>query len=311
MELKISRYSSWCVIALNTKSIFYSMAYLRVKSIRDQKYLYLVKSHWDSKKKTSKQSIIKYLGIESDVSLSDIPENFRDSEKIIDYFMNQKYFQPTVQNEITKKLQKDLLSSFKNSDYIEANSLLESYKKIYGFESFLTNVLVPLIDEIESLGYSKKIDLGTQTTCYNAVQDLMNLILENNSIQLKKKKILICVPYGEQHTFGTKVLESQLLSNGNVVYNLSPFTPVSTIIESIEYNNPDFIFISITLDENTLSAKRMIQKINDQYAIPIIVGGQAVKNDSENWNASIGQNLSITKILKLIQSKKSEIIQII
>jgi methylmalonyl-CoA mutase cobalamin-binding subunit len=311
MDLKISRYSSWCVIALNTKSIFYSMAYLRVKSIRDQKYLYLVKSHWDSKKKTSKQSIIKYLGIESDVSLSDIPENFRDSEKIIDYFMNQKYFQPTVQNEITKKLQKDLLSSFKNSDYIEANSLLESYKKIYGFESFLTNVLVPLIDEIESLGYSKKIDLGTQTTCYNAVQDLMNLILENSTIQLKKKKILICVPYGEQHTFGTKVLESQLLSNGNVVYNLSPFTPVSTIIESIEYNNPDFIFISITLDENTLSAKRMIQKINDQYAIPIIVGGQAVKNDSENWNASIGQNLSITKILKLIQSKKSEIIQII
>ena len=311
MELKISRYSSWCVIGLNTKSIFYSMAYLRVKSIRDQKYLYLVKSHWDSKKKTSKQSIIKYLGIESDVSLSDIPENFRDSEKIIDYFMNQKYFQPTVQNEITKKLQKDLLSSFKNSDYIEANSLLESYKKIYGFESFLTNVLVPLIEEIESLGYSKKIDLGTQTTCYNAVQDLMNLILENNTIQLKKKKILICVPYGEQHTFGTKVLESQLLSNGNVVYNLSPFTPVSTIIESIEYNNPDFIFISITLDENTLSAKRMIQKINDQYAIPIIVGGQAVKNDSENWNASIGQNLSITKILKLIQSKKSEIIQII
>ena len=311
MELKISRYSPWCVIGLSTKSIFYSMAYLRVKSIRDQKYLYLVKSHWDSKKKTSKQSIIKYLGIESDVSLSDIPENFRDSEKIIDYFMNQKYFQPTVQNEITKKLQKDLLSSFKNSDYIEANSLLESYKKIYGFESFLTNVLVPLIEEIESLGYSKKIDLGTQTICYNAVQDLMNLILENNTIQLKKKKILICVPYGEQHTFGTKVLESQLLSNGNVVYNLSPFTPVSTIIESIEYNNPDFIFISITLDENTLSAKRMIQKINDQYAIPIIVGGQAVKNDSENWNASIGQNLSITKILKLIQSKKSEIIQII
>ena len=311
MDLKISRYSSWCVIGLNTKSIFYSMAYLRVKSIRDQKYLYLVKSDWDSKKKTSKQSIIKYLGIESDVSLSDIPENFRDSEKIIDYFMNQKYFQPTVQNEITKKLQKDLLSSFKNSDYIEANSLLESYKKIYGFESFLTNVLVPLIEEIESLGYSKKIDLGTQTTCYNAVQDLMNLILENNTIQLKKKKILICVPYGEQHTFGTKVIESQLLSNGNVVYNLSPFTPVSTIIESIEYNNPDFIFISITLDENTLSAKRMIQKINDQYAIPIIVGGQAVKNDSENWNASIGQNLSITKILKLIQSKKSEIIQII
>ena len=283
------------------------MAYLRVKSIRGQKYLYLVKSAWDAKKKTSKQTIIKYLGIESDVSINDIPSDYRDSQKISDYFMNQKYFQPTVQTEITQKLQKDLLSSFKNGDYIEANSFLESYEKIYGFDSFLNQVLIPLIDEIESLGYSKKIDLGTQTTCYNAIQDLMNHILENNSTKMTKKKILICVPYGEQHTLGTKVLESQLLSKGNTVYNLSPFTPVSSIMESIEYNNPDCIFVSVTLDENILSAQRMIQKINDQYKIRIIVGGQAVKSDSTDWNASIGQNLSIPKILKIIQSKKIEV----
>ena len=284
------------------------MAYLRVKSIRGQKYLYLVKSAWDAKKKTSKQTIIKYLGIESDVSISDIPEEYQTSKKIIDYFMNQKYFQPTVQNEIVEKLQKDLLLTFKNGDFIEANSLIQSYEQIYGFDSFLSNVLIPLIEQIESLGNSKKIDLGTQTTCYNAVEDLMNLILENNSTQLKKKKILICVPYGEQHTLGTKVLESQLMSKGNTVHNLSPFTPVSSILESIEHNNPDCIFVSVTLNENILSAKRMIQKINDKYVIPIIVGGQAIKNDSNNWDIPVVQNLPITKILKLIQSKKSEVI---
>ena len=102
------------------------MAYLRVKSIRGQKYLYLVKSTWDAKKKTSKQSIIKYLGIESDVSITDIPEDYRNSSRISEYFMNQKYFQPVIQTEITQKLQKDLLSSFKNGDYVEANSLLDS-----------------------------------------------------------------------------------------------------------------------------------------------------------------------------------------
>ena len=284
------------------------MAYLRVKSIRGQKYLYLVKSAWDAKKKTSKQTIIKYLGIESDVSISDIPEEYQSSKKIIDYFMNQKYFQPTVQNEIVEKLQKDLLLTFKNGDFIEANSLIQSYEQIYGFDSFLSNVLIPLIEQIESLGNSKKIDLGTQTTCYNAVEDLMNLILENNSTQLKKKKILICVPYGEQHTLGTKVLESQLMSKGNTVHNLSPFTPVSSILESIEHNNPDCIFVSVTLNENILSAKRMIQKINDKYVIPIIVGGQAIKNDSNNWDIPVAQNLPIAKILKLIQSKKSEVI---
>jgi methylmalonyl-CoA mutase cobalamin-binding subunit len=281
---------------------------LRVKSIRGQKYLYLVKSAWDAKKKTSKQSIIKYLGIESNVSISDIPEEYQTSKKITDYFMNQKYFQPTVQNEIIKKLQDDLLSSFKNGDYVEANSLSQSFEKIYGFESFIDDVLIPLIEQIESLGYSKKIDLGTQTTCYNTIQDLMNLILENNSTHSKKKKILICVPYGEQHTLGTKVLESRLLSKGNTVYNLSPFTPVSSILESIEHNNPDSIFVSITLDENILSAKRMIQKISDKFIIPIVVGGQAVKNDPDNWNVCVGQNLPIAKVLKILQSKKPEII---
>ena len=281
---------------------------MRTKSIRGQKYLYLVESQWDSKKKTSKQNIIKYLGIESNVSLTDVPENYQNSKKIIDYFTNQKYFQPTVQNEITEKLQKDLLVLFQNGHHVQANSALQSYEKIYGFESFLTNVLTPLIQQIESLGTSKKIDLGTQTTCYNTIQDLMNLILENSDAELKKKKILICVPYGEQHTLGTKVLESQLASKGNTVYNLAPFTPASSILESIELNKPDCIFISVTLDENMLSANRMIQKINEQYNIPIIVGGQAVKIDSESENVLIGQNLSITKILKLIQYKKFEII---
>jgi methanogenic corrinoid protein MtbC1 len=281
---------------------------MRTKSIRGQKYLYLVESQWDSKKKTSKQNIIQYLGIESNVSINDIPENYQNSKKVIDYFTNQKYFQPTVQNEITEKLQKDLLILFQNGNHVQANSTLQSYEKIYGFESFLTNVLTPLIQQIESLGTSNKIDLGTQTTCYNTIQDLMHLILENNDAELKKKKILICVPYGEQHTLGTKVLESQLTSKGNKVYNLAPFTPVSSILESIELNKPDCIFISVTLDENILSANRMIQKINDQYNIPIIIGGQAVKNNSENENVLIGQHLSVTKILKLIQYKKFEII---
>jgi methanogenic corrinoid protein MtbC1 len=281
---------------------------MRTKSIRGQKYLYLVESQWDSKKKTSKQNIIKYLGIESNVSIHDIPENYQNSKKIIDYFTNQKYFQPTVQNEITEKLQKDLLILFQNGNHVQANSTLQSYEKIYGFESFLTNVLTPLIQQIESLGTSNKIDLGTQTTCYNTIQDLMHLILENNDAELKKKKILICVPYGEQHTLGTKLLESQLTSKGNKVYNLAPFTPASSILESIELNKPDCIFISVTLDENILSANRMIQKINDQYNIPIIIGGQAVKNNSENENVLIGQHLSVTKILKLIQYKKFEII---
>jgi len=58
------------------------MVYLRTKIIRDNEYVYLVKSVWDSKKKTSKQEIVKYLGSASKVSISDIPKQ-HITEKII------------------------------------------------------------------------------------------------------------------------------------------------------------------------------------------------------------------------------------
>ena len=79
-------------------------------------------------------------------------------------------------------------------------------------------------------------------------------------------------------------------------------------MESIEHDNPDCVFVSVTLDENLLSAKRMIEKINEKYGLPIFVGGNAIKNNSENWDVPIGKNLSIPKILKLIQSKKLQIL---
>lgn len=284
------------------------MAYLRVKSVRGQKYLYLVKSKWDAQKKTSKQTIIKYLGIESEVTLDDVPDEYRDSRKINDYFLNRKYFQPKVQNELIQNLQLDLLSSFKNGDFITPHTKILSYEKIYGFDSFFDEVLIPLIGEIGNLGNSKKIDLGTQTTCYNAIEDLLTKIIENNSINPSKKKVLICVPNGEQHTLGTKILQTKLSMNGNTVCNLPSFTPTSLIMDSIEHDNPDCVFISVTLDENILLARRMVEKIHEKYGVPIIVGGNAIKNDSEMWDLTLGKNLSIQKILKLIPSKKLQII---
>ena len=59
------------------------MVYLRTKTVKDDQYLYLVKSVWDSKKNTSKQETIKYLGKASDVVNSDIPIDYRNNPKIL------------------------------------------------------------------------------------------------------------------------------------------------------------------------------------------------------------------------------------
>ena len=59
------------------------MVYLRAKTIKSEQYLYLVKSVWDSKKNTSKQQTIKYLGKASLVESDDIPIDYRNDSKIL------------------------------------------------------------------------------------------------------------------------------------------------------------------------------------------------------------------------------------
>ena len=54
------------------------MVFLRSKIVKNESYSYLVESKWDSKGKTSRQQTIKYLGRTSDVTLEDIPSEYRN-----------------------------------------------------------------------------------------------------------------------------------------------------------------------------------------------------------------------------------------
>jgi methanogenic corrinoid protein MtbC1 len=276
------------------------LVYLRKKTVKDEGYLYLVKSLWDSKKKTSKQAIIKYLGKESLVTIDDIPEDYRESEKITNYFNTRNYFQPKNHYDAITKTRTDLLLSFRECDVIGAYSLYESYEKIYGSEEFLEKIFKQTIEEIEK---SQDDDLVSQAVIYKTAEELLSIISKNSTLAQKNKKILICLPYGEQHTMGSKVIESELSLRGNVVYNVPPLTSTLEILETINEKNPDCIFISVTLEENIIYAKRLIEKIKEDYKNSIYVGGQAFtqKNQKEE---KISNEEKLKKICALINSKK-------
>ena len=276
------------------------LVYLRKKIVKGEGYLYLVKSLWDSKRKTSKQTIVKYLGKESLVTIEDIPEDYRGSEKITSYFSTRNYFQPKNHYDAITKTCTDLLLSFREGDVIGAYSLYESYEKIYGSEEFLEKVFKPIIGEIEK---REEGDLVSQAVSYKAAEELVSIISKNSTLKQKNKKILICLPYGEQHTIGSKVIESELSLRGNTVYNLPPFTSTLEILEAINEKNPDCVFISVSLEENILYAKRLEEKIKEDYENPIYVGGQAYINKNQ-VEKNISNEEKLKKICVLIHSKK-------
>lgn len=59
------------------------MVYIRNKKVKGIDYAYLVQSIWDGKRNMSRQQTIKYLGKASQVTIDDMPEEYRNDTKIL------------------------------------------------------------------------------------------------------------------------------------------------------------------------------------------------------------------------------------
>ena len=80
------------------------MVYIRAKKVKSDQYLYLVKSIWDSKRSTSKQEIVKYLGKASDVIKDDLPLEFRNDAKILSVLASYNPKRYTKERRCNKKI---------------------------------------------------------------------------------------------------------------------------------------------------------------------------------------------------------------
>lgn len=280
------------------------MVYIRTKSVKGNQYLYLVHSVWDSKKATSRQEIVKYLGKASTVTKNDIPAKYRNDEKISSFFSS---FKPEFKNyeKLVSKFRKNLLKSLQQGDLEECLEIYFKYRKVFGTTKFFESILKPVMYEVGQLWQQKKISIGTEHVCSNVAQNLITLIKEKNSVTPKKKKVLICTPSGEEHCIGCNVLESYLKCKGFHVFNLSPSAPATSIISEIEMKKPDVVLVSITIEDNLKSGQRLVNKIKEQYNIPVIVGGQAVMDSTKKFNAIVPKADSLDSVARLIKTGKT------
>ena len=103
------------------------LVYLRKKNVKGVDYIYLVKSIWDKKRKTSKQITIKYLGESSSVTREDIPIEFRDEPKINSFLLANTPKDRKSREEIINKLKTQLFSSMTQGDLKETIHIYELF----------------------------------------------------------------------------------------------------------------------------------------------------------------------------------------
>ena len=279
------------------------MVYIRAKKVKSDQYLYLVKSVWDSKKSTSKQEIVKYLGKASEVVKDDIPIEYRDNIKVISVLASFNPKDIKKREESTKKSKQQLYKKLTEGNIEECVKIYQEYTKIFNPADFFDKILKQVMYDIGEDWANNKISIATEHVASNIAQTLVKIIMDNVTWSAKKKKILICVPVGEEHHLGCDVLETYLSIKGFKVYNMGTSMPTESIISFIENNKPDMVFISITLPDNILAGQRLVRKINDECKIPILIGGYAMQSEKiPKFDAKIISNVSLEEIPKIIRS---------
>jgi methanogenic corrinoid protein MtbC1 len=255
------------------------MVYIRSKKVKGINYAYLVQSIWDHKNNTSKQHIIKYLGKTSNVTIEDIPKEYRHDPKIIT-FISIYSSSPADKEKLLAKIQEEIFALLTECNLGDLIKTYDKYSSLFGLANFYDKLLKPVMYKIGELWEQGKLDVATEHACTNTASSLVKVINEqisHSKATRSQYKILICTPEGELHSLVCNIIESLLLSKGFKVYNISPSVPSESIIGYLKDIEPDIILISITIADNIKPAERLIKEIRLKYhKVPIIIGGSGL-----------------------------------
>ena len=98
-------------------------------------------------------------------------------------------------------------------------------------------------------------------------------------------------------------METYLSIKGYKVYNIGTSIPTESILNFIEYNRPDIILVSITLEDNIAAGQRLVKKIKDQHSIPILVGGFAFQSEKvHKFDAKVIPNITLDEMPKILRA---------
>ena len=282
------------------------MVYLRKKKVKGVDYLYLVKSLWDKKRKTSRQITIKYLGESKSVTRDDIPIEFRDDPKINSFLLENTPKDRKKREEILERLKVQLFSSMTEGDLKETIRIYELFVDKYNIEQFYEKILNPIMEKVGSMWADGRLSIATEHIASNTTQSLIKIISENHKrTTLDKGKVIITTPVGEEHCLSCNMIESFLLSKGFTTFNLSPSTPANSLVEFVKSIHPTAVLISITLDDNIKAGQRLATKIHEEYKnLPVYVGGQALIGKKSKFSATIIEpGISLDQIPKILVKK--------
>jgi MerR family transcriptional regulator, light-induced transcriptional regulator len=192
-----------------------------------------------------------------------------------------------VGNVKTHKTRKSLLDS---QEIIDSLTELLVNKKDNEFFNFITEIskeysIETLIDLIikqvlYKIGFQWEVGLITEADEHyatNMIRKTMNVLTFKNPVKLKQRRAISLAVQSEQHTLGIEMVSAFLENSGIETLYLGSNIPIKSLNRLIDDYEPDYIFISVTLNEHINSLIALIDSIHvsHEQTPRIIIGGQS------------------------------------
>src|ERR671933_2733590 len=153
------------------------MVYIRNKKVKGIDYANLLQSVWYAKRNMSRQQTIKYLGKASQITIDDIPEEYRNDTKILAFISAfSSYHEETKQ--LISKVQEQMFTLLNDCNISGLVDVYEKYSRLFGLTDFYDKLLKPVMYRIGDLWQKGQLDVATEHASTNTAIGLIKIINE-------------------------------------------------------------------------------------------------------------------------------------
>jgi len=203
--------------------------------------------------------------------------------KSIDELIGHTYDKNNKLDVITNK--HDLINELVKSLVLkDENTFIQTFEKsvynIYEIHLIIDDILKEVMYRVGNLWEQGIINEADEHFATNVVRKMVNFLSLSVDHQISKKKAISLIVGSEKHTLGLEMINVYLENNGVDTVYLGSNLPIRSIEEVIDEYNPNYIFISITINEYMNNLVSMLEVLDKKYGkkVKIGIGGQGLGN---------------------------------
>lgn len=186
--------------------------------------------------------------------------------------------------ETIKEYEDVFFKSLLRGNRFECEKIMKDFRKSnLSIIKLYEDVFMKSLYRIGKMWEYNKITVSVEHMSTSITEGLMNeLFPEIMSLERKNKKIIIACIENEEHQVGGKMVADIFEKNSWDTHYLGANTPINELVEFCNLVRPDMIGLSLSVYANVLFLIKEIKAIREVTDVPIIVGGQALKNISSD-----------------------------